>query len=915
MGVDGLTLTVTSASVLDDSDPGIDSVIGVNDANTIDIQVGSILLVSENGGFGIRGDDDNDVTLAGSIVVDATNGRAISIGTSSFDTQSSRVTTEAGSIISLNLDNGIGIEAGDDVSITHSGTLNLLGTDARGIVVGDRGTLSQPSVVLVGGTIQVGDGTMATANGIGIVAGDGWYPNDVDAGTAEPSFQLTERSSVALNPGGIINVNSIGGAGIRVGDDANLVGNQNSVVFNGGTIAVIALDAVGVSVGGNDFLDASQDPDDYSFINTSSGMLTGTDMHGPLVEFRAFNSTFENRVRNEGSILADLTLQGMPGRALAIVGTAGVEIIRNDGTIQGDILLGDGDDRFELGGAGSYTGNLDGQGGRDEFRLLDQFSSVPVFDVSQLLNFEMLRVGGGNGWTLVNASGFSGTTQIDALGVLVAPDPLTLGGDFVVDPTGTLRLSLDENNTAFTIAGTATLDGTLIVDSDDNLPSDPINPYPLIAAIGGASGTFSAIQFTRASELRRFTPLYDASGLSVLYEVLSFEQAAQTQNQIAIAGHLSAILAAGGAPPLLQRLLNDLTNSTESVSAVFTALSPEAYDAQTTIIVEGGRRIARLLLDRPRDCQTDARDPGTRLSTKPPCHSRRWSPWLATIGSFRSRDKFAGFPRYDAQLGGLIFGIDARPIGGLDLTFAIASQRGSVDVAGAESSTVTLTDLSGHAAWTHGALRLQSVVSWGHGFHRDRRVIRHSAGIDNPLDLRGLEKHDSDRITLAGEVGFRFDAGPIQIEPLATVDWAWVFQRPIQESEAGSLGIRIDARSDQLGSVSGGLRASSLYHQTGYLLSGLDWMDGVWRPQIDLRWRQIIAGDKRDIDARFRGTPAGVPDFTIQGREDKGGFEIGAGVSFVPSNANRLQMDLRYEAFVASHTLEQTLSFRVSIGF
>ena len=389
--------------------------------------------------------------------------------------------------------------------------------------------------------------------------------------------------------------------------------------------------------------------------------------------------------------------------------------------------------------------------------------------------------------------------------------------------------------------------------------------------------------------------------------------AAQTANEAAIADHLSAIRAAGGAPADLQTLLDDLESTPADEIPVTRALSPEAYDAQTTVVVEAGRQIARLLLDRPRQCVPGALEHWAGDTTPLPCHPRKAALWLAGTGSFRNREAFAGHPRYDAQLGGLVVGFDLRPIEPLELTFAISSQRGEVDVALAGASTLTLTDVSGHAAWTQGPVRAQGVISWGHGFHDDSRDIRFETA--SPVNVQSTENHDSDRITLAGEVGLEARLGPFDVEPLVGIDWAWVFQRSISESGAGGLGLRIDDRDDSIGSVHAGLRASTAYHQTGYLIPAFEWTKGVWRPRLDVRWREIVDGDEREVEARLRGAPEGVPGFTIQGKEDKRGLEFGGGLSFVPTGANRLQIDLRYQAFVASHTLEQDVTVQIGMGF
>ena len=70
-------------------------------------------------------------------------------------------------------------------------------------------------------------------------------------------------------------------------------------------------------------------------------------------------------------------------------------------------------------------------------------------------------------------------------------------------------------------------------------------------------------------------------------------------------------------------------------------------------------------------------------------------------------------------------------------------------------------------------------------------------------------------------------------------------------------------------------------------------MDGVWNPSADIRWRQNLTGYERELKGRLQGSPDTLSNFTIVGREESGGLEIGTGLSFTPKNANRLQFDLR----------------------
>ena len=402
-------------------------------------------------------------------------------------------------------------------------------------------------------------------------------------------------------------------------------------------------------------------------------------------------------------------------------------------------------------------------------------------------------------------------------------------------------------------------------------------------------------------------------GLLALFEDVGLLGVARGSNQRSIAQNLLDLQTLGGSNSDLQDVLDNLED-VQNLGSVYDALSPEAYDAQTTVSVEAGRRIAALLFDRPRECQTGQVDPWNQNQRILPCHARRISPWAAMIGSFRSRDSFDGHNRYDAQLGGLIAGVDLQPFGDLDMTVAVSSQRGGINVARAGESTLTLAELTGAIAWSPGPLRVQGVVSWGHGFHQDRRkiLVDDSAA---PVNTRATDDHQSDRTLLATEIGYRVSAGPIGVEPLVGFDWAFVSQDAVREQDAGGFGLAVDKRDDEVGSLRGGVRLSSLYEHTAYLGPWFEWMTGVWRPSFDVAWRQYVAGNERDLDARLLGSPDTAAGFTIKGNEDQGGAEIGVGFRFVPEQANRVRFDVRYQAYVAEHTLEQDLVGQIAIAF
>jgi len=926
---DGLTVNVVSGAELDDSDPTLDAALRVGEGNTITTEADTILRVVDDGGAGVRGGDDNTVSLDGLVRVLADDARAVSIGSRTpldppGPNPPGQITLGSPSArIDVLGDRSIGLEAGDDLGVVVAGRIVAEGDESVAISLGDRTRLDFQSLVDVSGTLEVsGD------RAIGIRVGDGWFTNDVNA---EDSLQNAAiGSAVGLRAGSSIEVTGANAFGLWLGDAANPTGEHDSFADLDGSISVQGLDAFGISLGGNgrltdadesleierELLESGTVQGTTVFSLIQRGTITGGPDAGALVVVRNAGAG-ENRIGIAGGaeLRADTTQAGTPGRGLALLGSDGRELIVNFGRIEGKVRLGAGADRFAQGSGGSFTGVLDGGDGDDALLLTGGGVGGPAsFDLSMLVDFETVRVGGGSGWSLEQGADFTGLVQVAANGRLVATAPTSLGGDLDIDPEGAVDVVLDGTTAPLTVAGEARLDGRLRITPADDLEPGA-TPLRVLQA-GSRLGEFAEIEFAGASGIRRFTPEYDATGLSVFFELLPLDSLARGENNLAVVRHLIAVGESGSGSQDVQALFDALPDlSVGDANRAFDALSPEAYDAQTTVVVEGGRRVARLLLDRPRECTPGQLDPWKASQSLLPCHPRSWSPWVAGLASFRSRDSFAGHPGYDANLGGLAFGIDVRPMEGLDLTLAIASQRGALSVRGASNSTLTLTDLMGHAAWTRGPLRLQTVVGWGHGFHDDRRRIRFSNVDGSETDLRGSTDHDSDRLTWAAEIGVELRAGAITVEPLVGVDWAWVWQRGFAEAQAGGLGLRVDDRRDSIGSVDAGLRLSTVYHHTRYLGRRLLWMDGVWRPRLDLRWRQMLAGNERRIDARLRGAPDGVGDFAIEGKEDSRGLELGASLSFIPSAANRLQIDLRYETFIASHTIEQGLNARVLVAF
>lgn len=937
-GADNLTISTTGAAVLDDSSPTLGAAILVDDLSTVTIEAGATVRVTEQNGAGIRGDDDNFIDNKGRIELNADDTRGISIDQNTTDDFSQGNGARSSGTIQVDGDRSYAIET-RDAGVSNTGAINLTGDQTRGISAGSRTDFRKRANVTNSGIINV-EGN----DSFGMKLGDHWLDGsfqDTDGNPGTPT-EFVPAAGGIRNLSGTISVNGNRSVGIFAGDEANTNGDHDSFVINDGTIAVRGTDAIGVSVGGNgrlsrfdlSTLDLTNERIDDAAIQSEIGLttldniggITGDADSGPLVVFRDFNATHENRLLNErgASITADLTNQGTADRAIAIRGTDGDELIVNAGTIRGDVELGGGDDRWLQISDAQQTGKLIGGAGQDEVFLLGTRTTTNTFDVGNLQGFEALRIGRSapvtpssrttTVWRLTHTSGFNGLVEVQNDGILDVPTPITLGGGLNVQTRGTIQVTLDGTTAPLTVQGATTLDGNLVVRKGTNL-TPSATPYRVILANGGVTGRFANIRFPDASGTRIFTPSYDALGVLALFQDVGLVGVARGANQRAIAQNLVDLTNSTGNQDDLQGVLDDL-NDIQNLGSVYDALSPEAYDVQTTVSVEAGRRIAAMLFDRPRECRTGERDAWTGNPNALPCHARRFSPWAATLGSFRQRDAFSGHARYDAQIGGIIAGVDFQPLSILDFTLAVSGQRGGVNVARAGESTLTLAEVTGAAALNLGGLRVQGAATFGHGFHQDRRQIKFDGSTStNGVNVRGIDDHESDRTLLATEIGYRVPVGPVGVEPIFGFDWAWMNQDGIHESDAGGFGLDVASRDDEIGSLRAGMRLSTVYDHKTYLGPWLEWMTGIWRPTFDVAWRQFVEGNERDVAARLQGGADTAGGFKIQGKEDPGGAEIGLGLRLIPTNANRLRLDLRYQAYVAEHTLENDLVAQATIAF
>ena len=364
------------------------------------IQVGSdstitssgMVLVAQGGsGQGIQAGDRSDVRNDGAVEVSGESAVGIDVG-------SDGSIVNAGSVVvSMTGGFGGGIFGGPGTTIETLGTVRAEIEDV-GTVIGVRAL--EPGLVVNRGTVEavVGAGNAAAVIFDGSQGRFENYGNLKAVSTGTPAGTSTTSNAnavflfgaTALNAGTIL---ASAQSGFAVGAAVD-IGAQ---LTNMGDITATGPNATGVGVGGTSMLNNSgiisasgaeatavvADPG-ATILNSGSvsaeSVAGGADSIG--IAFGAFGSG-QKTLQNSGTIAADIAIvdraaSSGPGTDILTLDNSGqitglvdlgdgVDTVRNTGLIDGDVLLGAGNDEFD-GRGGTVTGVVDGGAGNDVIR-------------------------------------------------------------------------------------------------------------------------------------------------------------------------------------------------------------------------------------------------------------------------------------------------------------------------------------------------------------------------------------------------------------------------------------------------------------------------------------------------------------------------------------------------------------------
>jgi autotransporter-associated beta strand protein len=784
---------------------------------------------------------------------------------------------------------------------TGAGTLALAGTNtytggtainAGTLSVADWSTLGGANNALTfgGGTLLVG-GVNVLQSGLSIPSSgltfDTTTGDQTVSGVLSGSGSLTKAGAGTLY---LTGTNTYAGstyfnAGtINIVSDANLGDPSGPLIFNGGGLqlgaSVISARSVTLNSGGGTF---DTNGNNLTLNGTISGVGSLSKIGTGTLNLTGANTYTGGTNINDGTvnIVSDANL-GDPSGAVAFNGgrlqaggplttsrtftvNPGGGILDNNGnpvTLAGT-LTGSGPFTFTGQGVTTISGNGSAYSGQASLTGGILFTS-PSGSLGGTLTVNQGAAIGGYG-TLGNVVNNGLVAPGDAIGTL------TVAGNYTQGATASYYDEISPNGPGdlLAVAGSATLNGSLLYIQAPQVYYPTGAMWPVITAANGLTGTFAPVIQNNSSPTLVFVPVYTGNTVSVMATRIPYATYALDGRSAAVGAGLNA--AAYNAQGGMQSLLTTLDFSPSAVtSATLGQLSPESYDAVTQSVLDAGRvltaaqrtglrgdasgsaafaglsdtgpatllalnNIQNSLSDLPTQFGASGPDSGAQPFTDP-----RFGVFLRPFGVLASQAAGSERTGYSSSTGGLTGGLTFRPNPGLTLGLAPGyfTQSVKMKTLGGANGTVSDFSLALMGSYRRGDWFVEGLVRGGYDVMNANRTIAIPS-----TTLAAKANWTGWNATAAVDSGYDFHLGETTLGPVASVEWQNLRQNPYSESRAGALGLSINGRSDQSLTTTLG----------GRIFRKFETKIGAVTPEARLAWEGQWIGAPRSIFASFDG--------------------------------------------------------------
>lgn len=784
-------------------------------------------------GTGTLDTDGNLVILGGTL---EGTGSLVKVGAGTLFLSNTSNTYEGGTlleggILRVGSDGALGDAAGD--LTFDGGTLEWVGdaTSARDVDLQGEGTLNVKSAVTVtlSGEISGAGELVKTGSGTLILGNTG---NDYTGGT-EISAGVLQGTTQTL-VGDIL-------------DDAALVFNQAGSGTYGGDIT--GTGSLSIQGGGTVILSGTNSYSGGTTVAAGSTLQGDTEslqgafgLSGALVFDQATSGEFGGSMTGSGSLTVEgggtLHLLGLNSYSGGTTIAGSTTLEGNTGSLQGDIAFGaSGTLEFEEAGSGTFGGVLSGASGT----LVKSGSGTLTLtgDSSAFLGLTSVQLGrlvldGQLGGSLVVQSGctLSGTGSlaenltIQSGGHFSGSSPtsvFTVSGDYVQN--GTLGVEVDGagQGSLLDVAGTASLGGTLFVNSQDGLY--PRNQEILfLSAGGGISGDFTSVQAANPIIVVNLEESPDHTEFFMNFNAL-YTNIAETHNQFEVATQLDSI----DDPTAAQDALLDelIEESTLEAQQTLEQLSGEPYTSVLFGLEIANQRFLRELFNVVR--------PVLAIDPECLCWDAPYLTWWgqASLGrTFLKEDdgvQGVGFSGYD-----LVVGLQGVLSPCTVVGTAVAYQMNQVHY-----------DVGGSGREDTGFAALYGIYRPSGGYLLSDLVFGYTSGrVHRSIEVDDLfyHPHGTARVfqsTLYAEIGKDLDTRALLVQPFFGMEVDYLHQHDLEEIGPEAVILSVEERSRVVARSRLGLHMNAV--------GALGW----WNLGVDVAWQHRYTSQDNDLEMAF----------------------------------------------------------------
>lgn len=458
--------------------------------------------------------------------------------------------------------------------ITGGGSQTALQSGDSITCTGVGNTLVKTAPGVSGVTANIGDGTATTvndpafagvifegaSNGAINVSGNASITSANSDGVALVSG--SNNNVIAIDAGAVVGSSSVGASGLALSN------SSNNIVVIGGTVGSAAPLTSGIGIGTG------------AASNQVNILLGGVVQSSTVGAIDLNGAGAGNTIDNAGTISS--------ASGAVILGSANQDSVINSGTIMAGastaVDLKDGHDIFALHAGSTITGAVLGGNGTDTLRFggtADSSFDLGTFGAAQQFReFEVLEKTGSSTWTLTGTT-MDAATMIVQAGTLIVNGSVpnigtvvsggTLSGNGMIGSLtvvsggraapGNLGQLVVNSSAAFQsgsiyaisvnaagqsdkiAAASATLTGGTVAVTTLAGAYNPSTQYTILSTTAGLTGSFSGVTVSGYNP-QLFASSLSYDGFSVFltlnYNNTAFLSIAQTQNQKAVAGALSA---------------------------------------------------------------------------------------------------------------------------------------------------------------------------------------------------------------------------------------------------------------------------------------------------------------------------------------------------------------------------------------